>query len=45
MNNRPDSWRCNTAKENTVKGAMLGVLHNMDEVERLFPTVCQQQEY
>ena len=45
LNHRPDSWRGNAAKENTVKGAMLGVLHNMDEVERLFPTVCQQQEY
>lgn len=45
LNHRPDSWRGNAAKENTVKGAMFGVLQNFDEVLRLFPIVCQQQEY
>lgn len=45
LNYRPDSWRGNAAKENTVKGAMFGVLQNFDEVLRLFPIVCQQQEY
>ena len=45
VSNRPDSWRGNAAKENTVKGAIFGVLQNFDEVLRLFPIVCQQQEY
>ena len=45
LNHRPDSWRGNAAKENTVKGAMFGVLQNFDEVLRLFPIVYQQQEY
>jgi type I restriction enzyme R subunit len=45
LNHRPDSWRGNAAKENTVKGAIFGVLQNFDEVLRLFPIVCQQQEY
>lgn len=45
MNNRPDSWRGVPARENMVKQAMYGVLHNVDEVVRLFPIVYAQQEY
>ena len=42
---RPDSWRGVAAKENMVKQAMYGVLHNVDEVVRLYPIVFAQQEY
>ena len=42
---RPDSWRGVSAKENMVKQAMYGVLHNVDEVVRLYPIVFAQQEF
>lgn len=45
LNSRPNSWRGNTARENTVKQAMYGVLQNVDEVVRLYPIVFAQQEY
>ncbi|MBX3627379.1 MAG: HsdR family type I site-specific deoxyribonuclease [Rhizobacter sp.] len=41
----PDDWRGERAKEQLVKMAMYGVLHDINEVERLFPIVFAQKEY
>ena len=42
---RPDAWRGNQARENTIKGAMYDVLKDDAEVERIFAIVKQQREY
>lgn len=42
---RLDGWRGVVAKEQMVKQAMLDVLRDIKEVNRLFPIVFAQQEY
>ncbi len=42
---RPDSWRGIPAKENVIKAALLKVLEDKSEVERIFLIVKQQREY
>jgi type I restriction enzyme, R subunit len=42
---RPDGWRGVVAREQLVKQAMLDVLQDVHEVNRLFPIVFAQQEY
>jgi type I restriction enzyme R subunit len=42
---RPDSWRGYQARENEIKRALYGVLHDVDEVERIFPVIKAQSEY
>jgi type I restriction enzyme R subunit len=42
---RPDGWRGVQAKENVIKAALYGILQNVDEVERVFLIIRQQQEY
>jgi type I restriction enzyme R subunit len=43
--NRPDGWRGVQAKENVIKKALYDILHNFDEVERIFLIIRQQTEY
>jgi type I restriction enzyme R subunit len=38
-------WRGNPAKENEIKAEMYRILEDVDEVERLFPMVKEQNEY
>lgn len=45
VENKPDSWRGEQSKENTVKEAMYSVLQDEAEVLRLFPIVFAQQGY
>ena len=42
---RPDGWRGNQAKENTIKAALLPLLGNEAEVERVFLIIKAQNEY
>ncbi len=43
---RPDDWRDNGGpREEMVKAALYGVLHDVDEVERIFPVIKAQPEY
>lgn len=42
---RPDSWRGNPAKENTIKEALYGLLQDMQQVERIFLILKVQGEY
>jgi type I restriction enzyme, R subunit len=42
---RPDSWRDHQAKENAIKRALLGILHDVAEVERIFLIIKAQSEY
>jgi type I restriction enzyme, R subunit len=45
MNNKLAMWRDNTAKENVIKGAIYKVLNDINEVNRIFEIIKQQQEY
>jgi type I restriction enzyme, R subunit len=42
---RADNWRGNKTKEQQIKAALYGILHNIDEVERIFIIIQQQYEY
>ena len=42
---RHDDWRGNQARENVIKGALLDILGDPAEVERIFPIVKAQGEY
>jgi len=42
---RPDGWRGVQAKENEIKRAMLAVLNDTAEVERVFAIIKAQKEY
>ena len=42
---RPDAWRGVAARENVIKSALYGVLHDHGEVERIFLIIQQQSEY
>lgn len=42
---RPDSWRGNPAKENTIKAALYALLQDAEQVERIFLIVKAQGEY
>lgn len=42
---RPDGWRGVYAKENVIKAALLDILRDVNEVERIFPIIRQQKEY
>ncbi|MBB5607984.1 MULTISPECIES: type I restriction endonuclease subunit R [unclassified Janthinobacterium] len=42
---RPDGWRGVQTKENVIKATLYGILHDVDKVERIFPTLRQHQEY
>jgi type I restriction enzyme R subunit len=42
---RPDSWRGHQAKENAIKWALLGILHDVAKVERIFLIIKAQSEY
>jgi type I restriction enzyme R subunit len=44
-NVRPDGWRGVQTKEQVIKAALYGVLQNVDEVERIFLIIKQQNEY
>ena len=40
-----DDFRGNVAKENMVKGAIFGVVQDMDLTEKLFTLITHQDEY
>ena len=42
---RPAVWRGNPARENVIKAALMDVLGDEDEVERIFQVILQQAEY
>ncbi len=42
---RPDGWRGHQAKENTIKAALLPLLRNEADVERIFLIIKAQKEY
>ncbi len=42
---RPDGWRGVQTKENTIKAALLPLLGNVAEVERIFLIIKKQNEY
>ena len=42
---RPDGWRGVQAREQVIKGALYGILQNIDEVERIFLIIKAQREY
>lgn len=42
---RPDGWRGVQAKENVIKTALLAILKNVENVERVFLIIRQQKEY
>jgi type I restriction enzyme R subunit len=42
---RPDGWRGVQAREQVIKAALYGVLHNESEVERIFLIIKAQGEY
>jgi type I restriction enzyme R subunit len=41
----PDDWRGVMPREQTVKSGLYGVLHDKEEVERIFKVVYSQKEY
>jgi type I restriction enzyme R subunit len=43
--NAPAAWRGVLARENAVKRALLDILQDTEEVERIFPIIKQQPEY
>ncbi|MFT9496785.1 type I restriction endonuclease subunit R [Anaerosolibacter sp.] len=45
MNYRPDGWRGNDAKENSIKAALFEILKTRGEVERIFAIIKEQGEY
>jgi type I restriction enzyme R subunit len=42
---KSDGWRGHQAKENQIKEAIWKIVHDEDEVERIFAIVTQQNEY
>jgi type I restriction enzyme, R subunit len=42
---RPDDWRGIQAREQVIKGALYGVLNDVDQVEYVFPIIKQHPEY
>jgi type I restriction enzyme R subunit len=42
---RSDAWRGHQAREQIIKGALFGILQNVEEVERIFLIIRQQKEY
>jgi len=42
---RPDGWRGVQAREQVIKGALYGVLQDVDQVEYVFPIIKQHPEY
>lgn len=42
---RPDGWRGVQAREMVIKRALLEVLKEQSEVERIFPVIKAQSEY
>ncbi len=42
---RPDGWRGNPAKENTIKAALFELLNDDEQVERIFLILMAQGEY
>lgn len=42
---RPAHWRGNPARENVIKAALMDVLGDEDEVERIFQVIQQQADY
>ena len=44
-NVRPDEWRGVQPREQTIKAALYEILHDKDEVERIFLIIKQQREY
>ena len=42
---RPDGWRGNPAKENTIKAALYALLQDAKQVERIFLILKAQGEY
>ncbi len=42
---RPDGWRGIQTREEVIKGALFGVLHDIDQVEAVFAIVFAQPEY
>ena len=42
---RPDGWRRVQAREAVIKQALYNVLEDIDEVERIFPSIKAQDEY
>ena len=45
MRIKPDKWRGNQAKENVIKQAIMNIVGDIHEVERIFDLVKQQSEY
>jgi type I restriction enzyme R subunit len=45
LKEKPDSWRGNIAKENTIKGAIYKIVKNTDLVEKAFKIIYEQSEY
>jgi type I restriction enzyme R subunit len=45
MEYRPDGWRGNDAKEMAIKSHLNDVLHDVEEVERIFLIIKEQGEY
>jgi type I restriction enzyme R subunit len=45
LRERPDGWRGVPAKENLLKRALLGILNDEREVERIFAIIKEQREY
>ena len=41
----PADWRGNKPRENVVKGELYKILNDVDEVERIFKILVQQEEY
>ena len=42
---KPDAWRGNTPRENEIKRALLEILKDELEVERIFAIIERQSEY
>jgi type I restriction enzyme R subunit len=42
---RPDAWRGVLTREQVIKAALYGILRDVNEVERIFLIIYQQQEY
>lgn len=42
---KPAAWRGNSTKENMIKQAIYTILNDVEEVERIFEIIKQQQEY
>lgn len=45
MDSKQDGWRGNQAKENQIKQAIFEVVNDVEEVERIFAIVKQQNDY